>query len=285
MTAADPLVDLAELPGVAEAVQQARAACEELRWHPAMRKRSAEVRVEAGVQAARASAALEGARLPAELVRDAVRGAVDLPTDAVGAVVRGAVRAVAEADHLSGDGGRALTRAPWQALARLHVAAAADLLERERLGRPRLHDEQPVDDTVGVGVLAPTGKALSARLDALGQLLSRPTRAPVAVLAAVAQAELLVLRPFVAGNGVVARAVSRSLVVGRGLDPMGAAVPELALLADPAGFAEALAGYRGGTADGVAAWLRYAAGSVVEGAAQGTAVADAVLAGRYPRQG
>jgi hypothetical protein len=107
----DVLLDLAGLPGVADAVQEARDACERLRWHPAMRRRAAEVRVEAGVQTARASAALEGARLPAEIVRDAVRGAATLPTDAVGAVVRGAVRAQAESDHLATGGVRALTSA------------------------------------------------------------------------------------------------------------------------------------------------------------------------------
>jgi Fic family protein len=285
VTAADPLADLAALPGVADAVQAARIACEQLRWHPAMRKRAAEVRVEAGVQAARASAALEGARLPAELVRDAARGAVELPTDAAGALVRGAVRAVAEAEHLSAGGGRVLTSAPWQALARLHVAASADLVVADQLGRPRRDDEQPVDDTVGAGTTAPTGAQLTARLESLGQLLSATTTAPVAVIAAVAQAEVLVLRPFVAGNGVVARALARALVVGRGLDPMGAAVPELAVLADPSGYATALAGYRTGTADGVAAWLRYAAGTVARGAEQGMAIADAVLSGRFPRQG
>jgi len=280
----DVLLDLAGLPGVADAVQEARDACERLRWHPAMRRRTAEVRVEAGVQAARASAALEGARLPAELMRDVVRGAATLPTDAVGAVVRGAVRAQAESEHLAAGGARALTSAPWQALARLQVAAAADLVGPDELGRPRRGDEMPVDDTVLAGVDAPEAQAVSARLEALNGLLSAPTKAPAVVLAAVAQAEVLSLRPFLAGNGVVARALFRSLVVGLGLDPMGAVVPELALLTDPAGFGTALRAYGTGTAQGLATWIAYAAGSVTRGAEQGTAVADAVLAGRFPRQ-
>jgi Fic family protein len=285
VSTADPLAALAALPGVSEAVQDARTACEQLRWHPAMRRRAAEVRVEAAVQAARASAALEGARLPVELVRDAARGAADLPGDAAGAVVRGAVRAVAEAEHLSAGGGRALTAAPWQALARLQVAAAADLLDADQLGRPRQDGEQPVDDTVLAGVAAPVGSALASRLQALGSLLSGASSAPVLVVAGVAQAELLVLRPFLAGNGVVARALFRALVVGRGLDPMGAVVPELAWLTEPAGYASALAGYRSGTAEGVASWLVAVGASVVGGAAQGSVVADAVLTGRFPTSG
>ena len=88
---ADPLLALAGLPGVPEQVAAARAACEELRWHPAMRRRSAECRAEAAVWAARSSAALEGARLPVAVVRDGVRGAVALPSEsAAGAGVAGA---------------------------------------------------------------------------------------------------------------------------------------------------------------------------------------------------
>jgi Fic family protein len=134
------------------------------------------------------------------------------------------------------------------------------------------------------GVEAPDAQAVSARLDALSALLSTPTKAPVIVLAAVAEAEVLSLRPFLAGNGGVARALFRSLVVGLGLDPMGAVVPELALLTDPGGYGTALRAYGTGTAQGLAAWITYAAGSVTRGAEQGTAVADAVLAGRFPRQ-
>ncbi|HEY8721218.1 MAG TPA: cell filamentation protein Fic, partial [Pengzhenrongella sp.] len=71
----DPLAPLAELPGVADAVARARAACEELRWHEAFRRRWREVRAEATVRSARASAALEGARVPVDVLRDAARGA------------------------------------------------------------------------------------------------------------------------------------------------------------------------------------------------------------------
>ena len=280
----DPLLALAELPGVADAVQAARQACDELRWHRAMRRRAAQARVEAAVQAARASAALEGARLPTELVRDAMRGAAELPRDGAGAVVRGAVRAVAEAEHLAEAGGRQLTAAPWQALAALHVAAAADLVDASSLGRPRAVGEQPVDDTLLAGVPAPEGAELSARLEALGHLLSTPTTAPVMVLAAVAQAEILVLRPFVAANAVVARALARAIVTGRGLDPMGVAVPELALLVDPQGPGRPLGGYLSGRADGVGGWLVFAASTMVAGAQQGAVIADAVLAGRLPAQ-
>lgn len=276
----DPLVALAALDGVAAAVGEAREACEKLRWHPAMRRRAAECRVEAGVRAARCSAALEGGRLPLELVRDAARGARELPSDGAGLVVRGALRAQAEADRLAADGARLVAAAPWQALARLHVAAAAALVEDDALGRPRRAGEPPRD--VPAGWAAPDGPELTARLEGLARLLSAPTAAPVAVLAAVVHGEVLAARPFVAANGVVARALAHALVVGRGLDPMGVAVPEAAHLSDANGYAATAAGYVTGTKDAVAQWIRHCAWAVVAGAGEGTAVADAVLAGRLP---
>jgi hypothetical protein len=226
------------------------------------------------------------------LVRDAVRGARDLPDDPAGRVVAGATRAVAEAERLSGDGARLVQVSPRQSLVRLHVAAVGGDLPQEQVGRPRRGGER----ARGVDVLGPAGAASAGaapggvpaaeaaqRLDALVALLAASTRAPVLVLAAVASAEMLCAAPFVAGNGVVARALQRTLVVGRGLDPVGATVPESALLAEPARYAAALHGYAAGTADGVAGWLRFTASTVVAGAAEGTVIADAVLAGRTPR--
>jgi hypothetical protein len=279
----DPLATLAALDGVAEAVAETRQACDRLRWHPALRRRAPECRAEAGVRGARCSAALEGARLPVELLRDAVRGARELPSDAAGTVVRGAVRAHAEAELLAADGGRALTAAPWQALARLHVAAAAGLVADRELGRPRLPGEPPRD--VLPGTVSVEGGELTSRLAALGSLLSGRTAAPVLVVAAVAHGELLALRPFSAGNGVLARALARALVVGRGLDPTGVAVPEAGHLSDVAGYAAAARAYASGTPSGMAEWIRCCARAVVAGAQEGEAVADAVLAGRLPAGG
>src|SRR3954447_23498396 len=96
---------LGALSGVAEAVAAARTACTELRWHQALRRRTAEGAAESSVRAARARAVLEGADLPVGLVRDQLRGARALPADAVGGTVAGALRATVEAGRLG-----ALTR-------------------------------------------------------------------------------------------------------------------------------------------------------------------------------
>ena len=66
------------------------------------------------------------------------------------------------------------------------------------------------------------------------------------------------MRPFVQGNGVVARAVERALLQATGLDPTGVAVPEVGhLRGGLAPYVGALAAYATGTVDGVALWLRH----------------------------
>jgi hypothetical protein len=269
---------LASLPGVPEAVTDAREACSQLRWHPALRRRTAEARAESTARAARASAAIDGAELPVDVVRDLLRGARPGPKDAVGRAVAGAIRATVESGQL----GRALSTAPLQALARLHTAAAAGLVDDAALGRPRVGDERP-GDLPGPGI-PPSGAELHERLDALARLLMLPGDVPALVVAAIAHGEVMAMRPFVAGNGLVARALFRAVVVERGLDPTGVAVPEHAVLAGglPA-YGAALLGYAGGTPDGVAGWLLHCGDVVRRGAAEGTRVADAVLAGRLSR--
>jgi hypothetical protein len=266
---------LAALPGVADAVGAARDACTELRWHPALRRRSAEARAEATVRAARCSAALDGARFPVDLVRDAARGAASLPDDAAGRAALGALRALSQAQQLE----PTVSRAPAQALARLHVAAAAGLVPDDALGRPRTADETPGDGLLAE-TAAPGGTALTMRLAGLAEVLGAPAESPALVVAALAHAEIATARPFVAANGVVARALTRAVVIGRGLDPMGVVVWEAGHLAAGPAYATALAAYASGEPDGVAHWLRHCAQAVLDGASEGRAICDAVLAGR-----
>jgi len=270
----DPLAALAGRPAVVEAVAQARQACSELRWHPALRRRSAEVRTEAGVRAAAASAELEGVRLPLAQVRamvaaGAAAGAVtgpltERPVDAVDALVRGALRATLETFDLA----RGLDRAPAQVLARLHALAAADLL---------------VAAGPATGAAASLGRpspAAATRVAGLVRLLAGGSRAPGLVLAAVCEAELTTTAAFTPAGGVVARALARTVVVASGLDPHGVVVPERHALTDGAGREAALAGYAAGTADGVQGWVVWWGEAVVAGAAHGRRVAEEVLAGR-----
>jgi len=280
----------------AEAVERARAACAELRWHEAYRRRWREVRAEAGLRAAHASAALEGARLPLELVRAVATGGTDLADGYGGGsderadagagagagaegVLVGAVRGASLVEALVPDLGaqRAAALPPLpQLLARAHTLVGAGWLPVTSLGR--LRSDEPAADQRGLGT-APTGREVAARVDLLARTVAS-TRAPALVVAALVHAEVLAVRPFVAGNGLVARVVARVLATSAGLDPTGSVLPEVAWAAAPQQYVAAVAGYATGEPERVAAWFGAYADAVVAGAGHAREVADAVLAGR-----
>ncbi|WP_456845534.1 Fic family protein [Cellulomonas sp. P5_C6] len=268
----DPLAPLLELPGVADAVERSRVACEELRWHEAYRRRWREVRAEAGLRATQASCAIEGARVPLSLVRSLATEGGHAP------VVVGALRATALVESLMPELGVRGAVAPpplRQLLVRVHVAAGEGWLDHADLGRLRAADRP--QDLTGLGS-APAGEELAARLDLLDETV-RASRVPALVVGAVVHAELLALRPFRAGNGLVARAVARLLLTSRGLDPTGSIVAESAWAAALNPYLGGAAGFATGSAEGVAAWLRAYGDAVVAGADEACAIADGVRAG------
>ncbi len=265
------------LPGVGAAVDAAREACTALRWHEALRRRVPEAAAESRVRGARASAALDGAALPVDVVRDLVRGARPWPQrpDPVDRIVHAAVLATVETEHVR----TLVTTAPAQALARLHVAATGGLLPADQVGRPRQPGEACLE-LVDLGP-APPPEVVSARLTGLTDLVRSAGTLPVPLVAALVHAEVCVLRPFVQGNGLVARALERTVVQAAGLDPTGVAVPEAGhLQAGGTAYLGALTGYAQGTAAGVALWLRHASEAYVAGATEGRRISDAVLIGR-----
>ncbi|MDT0167281.1 Fic family protein [Actinotalea sp. AC32] len=281
-----PLRALATLDGVAAAVDDARRACEELRWHRALRRQWPVARTEAGVRAAHASAAVDGVRVPLGDVRDVARGAAVAPTGPAGDTLLGALRAQAEVERLmvapGATQGRGLPFA--QLLARVHLAAvgapARDDAAGGAVGRPRGDGDVP-GDLHGLGP-APDAVEVAGRLRVLAEVVDAPPAAavPALVVAAVAHGELLALRPFAHGNGVVARAVFRHLLTAGGVDPVGVVVPDVRWAQEPLLYVSTAARFATGTPDGVAAWLAYCASSVRTGADEGRRVADAVLAGR-----
>jgi Fic family protein len=266
----DPLL---QLPGVADAVERARVACEELRWHEAYRRRWREVRAEAGLRATRASATLEGARIPLSVVRSlATTGGFDDEP-----VAAGALRATVVVEELMpalGARGAAALPPFGQLLARLHAAATGGWLPAEHVGR--LRTDLPPADLTGLGP-ALLGDALAARVDLLAATVAS-SRAPALVVASVVHGELLTLRPFRAGNGVVARAMARLLATTGGLDPTGSVVESWSL--NP--YLGAAAGFATGTPAGVSGWIMACSSAVVDGAARARSIADGVLAGTVP---
>ena len=270
---------MADWPEVREAVAEVREAMTSLRWHQALRRRIPECAAESRVRGAQASGELEGARLPVDMVRELMAGMRAWPTDQdpVDEVMRGVVTATAAAEEVR----TTVLDAPAQALARLHVAAVGSRVDAAAVGRPRLAGES-CGELVDVGPPADP-QALRARLQMLSEVLRGHADLPGALVAAVAHAEVATLRPFTHGNGVVARALERSLVQATGLDPTGVAVTELGHFRQglPA-YVGALTAYGTGSRDGVRLWIEHCCAALVSAAHEGQAVADAVLAGRLP---
>ncbi len=282
MSDSSPLVtalsQLAALPEVHAASERAREVCTQLRWHEALRRRIPEAAAESRVRGAWASAELDGARSTATIVRDLMRGARDRSPDPDPAerVIHGAIAATAETEHLRG----MVISAPRQALARFHTAAAAELVDDpDQLGRPRLEGEG-CEEFSDLGP-APTGAELRQRLDGIIELMQSTSRAPALVVASIVHAEIAMVRPFVVGNGLVARAVERAMIAESGLDPTGVAVPEAGHGHEggPA-YLGSLNGYVHGGAPGVSLWLKHCGDSLVAGAEEGWRIADSVRAGR-----
>jgi Fic family protein len=265
------LRSLGSLRGVAEASDAAREACTRLRFEEALRRRMPEAAAESRVRGARASAALDGAEVPVDRVRALVAGG----SDPVDVVVRGAVQATAESEHVVG----LVLSAPWQALARLHVAAMAGVLEPLHVGRPRAVGEV-ARELVEVG---PPPEDVSGRLAGLVAICGAAGSpgVPGLVVAALVHAEVATLRPFVRGNGVVARAAERAVLQATGLDPTGVAVPEVGhLRGGLAPYVGALTAYASGSPEGVGLWLRHCGDAVVVGAEEGMRICAAVRVGR-----
>jgi hypothetical protein len=257
-TSPDPLHALAALPGVADAVEVAREAVERLLRHRVLRRSGALVAAESSLRGARASAALDGADVPLAAARAFLRDGTRLAPGPDPAVVVGALRVSAELAGLV----PTWRRAPLQALARVHLLAASDLVPTADLGRPR------------------ADPAVSARLVALGELVRSPSSAPAVVAAAAVHGELLTVRPFGSCDGVVARAAGRLVLLERSLDRSGMSVPEVGHLELGAGaYADAAAGYAAGTAEGVRRWVVHVAEAVALGAREGVAVCEAVQRG------
>jgi Fic family protein len=275
----DLLAPLLDLPGVPEAVAEARTAVDGLLSHRVLRRGSAEVTAESALRGARASAQLEGAGIELERLRGQLMagGTVTLPSkDERGALlVQGAVR-------LHADLGQLLVpwrHSPRQALARLHVLAAADLVaDSDALGRPR-PTGAPYDDPLELGE-APDPLEVAARLDGLARVLTGGTSAPAVVVAAVVHGELLALRPFGVADGVVARAAARLVLIDRGLDPKAVSAPEVGHAELHHEYEQAARSYVSGGPEGVAAWIAHCARAVALGAREGLAVCEAIRRGQ-----
>ncbi|MDF5754864.1 oxidoreductase [Spongiactinospora sp. TRM90649] len=264
----DPLAVIAQLPGVPEAVEEAREAVDRLYRHRVLRRRSPEVSAESALRGARASAALEGVDVPLGSLRS---GEVEDP------LVQGALRVSAELGRL----GATWRTAPRQVLARLHTLAATGTADPTHLGRPRVGpsaDLEPVtvEDPLELGE-APGPEETAVRMDALATLITSGTKAPAVVTAAVVHAEIVALRPFGVADGLVARAAERLTLTEFGLDPKSLAAVEVGHA--ETSYGESVRAYLTGSREGVGLWLRHCASAVTLGVREAVAVCEAMQRG------
>ncbi len=242
---ADPLAPLMDLCGVAEEAERAREALGRAHRHRANLRGWPVTAAEAALRSARASSVLDG-------------GVPQLDADSGAEPVFAGSLRVAQA--LEG-GSTALVgvwrRAPLQALARLHMLAAADRAPEERLGRPR-PDPQ-----------------LAARLDLMSRLVTGGSSVPAPILAGVAHGELLALSAFGSADGVVARGVGRLVTIASGLDPHGLGVPEVYWLRRAADYRNAASGFAAGSEEGLTRWLVLTCRALQAGAREALSIAEA----------
>lgn len=125
---------------------------------------------------------------------------------------------------------------PLDTLGRLHGVVCAGLVDPEVVGRYRVTDQAVHDGLQGMEIYKAAPPAtLPGAMEELGTWISRRSLVvPPVILAGVVHERLLELQPFEAGNGRVARAFTRVLLVAGGIDTHGAAVLE-GPLADDAG--------------------------------------------------
>ncbi len=260
----DPLARLASLDGVPEALAAATKAADALLWDRSLRDRGGEITAESVLRGARDSAALEGA----EVSLAALRAGSAIDGSPLGLVVAASVRVTSEVPRLLGTVGVA----PAQAFARLATLAGAGFVEGDVVGRPRA--DLVADDPLRIGALAPPGE-VNARLDTLVRLLVAPTEAPALVVASVVHGELLALRPFAWGSGLVARAAFRLVMASRGLDPHLLTVPESGWWsAGRTTYVNAIRGFITGKPEGLAAWIDLNCRAVAEGSRAAVLSAD-----------
>lgn len=256
----DAIAVLAELPGVPDALTQARDAVDQVLWDRTARRRGRALTAESTLLGAWADAAFEGAEVPQATLR---AGAVE--DSPVGRTAARTLAMYAEIPALTD----LATTAPLQALARLHAVVAVGSCDP--VGRPRAADEvvDPLRTRTGVDATA-----AAQRLTGVAELLTMPGTAPALAVAAIVHGELAAAQPFEWGSGLMARAATRLIMRAKGVDPDGWTIPEAGIrqYGRPR-YVTALRGYAGGSPEGVAQWIIAHAGWVAAGA---TAAADLI---------
>ena len=315
----DACLALAREERVAAASEALYEASAQLRWQEALRKRWREARAEASVRGAVSGAAIEGAVVSAQALREQIaagpKGAgahassKDPAWDAATGLWRAHSRLVGYMPDLVGRT-RPVVPATAQLMATLHrdVAgplAVAGLISEAVVGCPRESGQGLENQSLEGGGLLEGGKAAleGAGLRENGQPLLEggpgpnlggqelrerlaqivalidTPNLPALVRVALVHAEMLTVRPFALANGALGRLLVRHLSVRDGLDPTGVSVSDYYAGRVPAAYAEAAQAYASASLEGVVAWIIWQAEALLEGMRQGSELSRAVQAG------
>lgn len=312
----DACLALAREERVAAASEALYEASAQLRWQEALRKRWREARAEASVRAAVSGAAIEGAVVSAQALREQIatgpKGAgahassKDPAWDAATGLWRAHSRLVGYMPDLVGRT-RPMVPATAQLMATLHrdVAgplAVGGLISEAVVGCPRESGQALENQSLeGAGLLeggktaftggqlleggpGPNlgGQELRERLAQIVALVDTPNL-PALVRVALVHAEMLTVRPFALANGALGRLLVRHLSVRDGLDPTGVSVSDYYAGRVPGAYAEAAQAYVSASLEGVVAWIIWQAEALLEGMRQGSELSRAVQAGTTQR--
>lgn len=308
----DACLALAREERVAAASEALYEASAQLRWQEALRKRWREARAEASVRAAVSGAAIEGAVVSAQALREQIaagpKGAgvhassKDPAWDAATGLWRAHSRLVGYMPDLVGRT-RPVVPATAQLMATLHrdVAgplAVGGLISEAVVGCPRESGQALENQSLEGGGLLEGGKTaftggqlleggpgpnlggqeLRERLAQIVTLIDTPNL-PALVRVALVHAEMLTVRPFALANGALGRLLVRHLSVRDGLDPTGVSVSDYYAGRVPGAYAEAAQAYTSASLEGVVAWIIWQAEALLEGMRQGSELSRAVQAG------
>jgi len=221
---------------IASDIQHARDAIDALLWRRDIRSDAVAVAVESIDRGARDSAAIDGADQAG--IDDSPMGRVRASAVAVTS------EALGQAD--------VWVRAPLQVLAHLHAVAAHGF--SDELGRPRSSDA--TDDPMHIGMVPPAAM-VSPRLTLLSDVVTGDA-IPAIFEAALVHGELMALRPFAWGNGLVARATVRTILGARGVDPSMFSVPELGMFEQGrSAYVSAIRNFQTGRIDGMRSYISW----------------------------
>lgn len=315
----DACLALAREERVAAASEALYEASAQLRWQEALRKRWREARAEASVRGAVSGAAIEGAVVSAQALREQIAAGLegagahasskDPAWDAATGLWRAHSRLVGYMPDLVGRT-RPVVPATAQLMATLHrdVAgplAVGGLISEAVVGCPRESGQALENQSLEGGGMLEGGKAAleggglrengkplleggpgpnlggQELRERLAQIVALvdTPNLPALVRVALVHAEMLTVRPFALANGALGRLLVRHLSVRDGLDPTGVSVSDYYAGRVPGAYAEAAQAYASASLEGVVAWIIWQAEALLEGMRQGSELSRAVQAG------